>query len=70
MIELITAPAGSSSYTIQIAVISSALCVYLWNVIDAVLTEPRGNVEPQRESMFIEPRIKKDFSGIYISMKF
>ena len=46
------------------AAIGAAAAIYIWNIIDALLTSPKVEVRPPRNVFDISPRIENEYSGI------
>ena len=61
---------ASSATTIQMITIGAAAAIYLYNVIDALMTEPRVEVKSGFNSLQIEPEIGIEYTGIYASVRF
>ena len=61
---------ASSSANIQMVVIGAAAAVYLYNIIDAMRTEPRVDVKPVSSSLHTEPVIGEKLAGISLGMRF
>ena len=61
---------ASSAATLQMITIGAAAAVYLYNVIDALMIEPKIDVKQDLGSFKIEPYIRKEQAGIYASVRF
>ncbi|MFC1694278.1 PEGA domain-containing protein [Candidatus Latescibacterota bacterium] len=61
---------ASGASTAQMAAIGAAAAVYLWNIIDVAINSPKVEVRPPGNAINIQPRIEKDYSGIFLSMRF
>ncbi|MFC1528334.1 PEGA domain-containing protein [Candidatus Latescibacterota bacterium] len=61
---------ASFASNLQMITIGTAAAVYLYNVIDALMTEPKVEVKPKFNSLRIEPGIGKEYASISVSVGF
>ncbi len=60
---------ASSASTLQMITIGVTAAVYAYNIIDALMTEPKVEVKPDFNSLRIEPRIGREHAGIAVNIE-
>lgn len=60
----------TSAQTLQMISAGAALTVYLYNLIDAAMTEPKGIEQSMLNTIHIEPTLTKEYSAISLSVRF
>ena len=61
---------AKQAHTLQLISVGLATTVYLYNIIDAALTEQKREDRFGEKNLLIEPRITKNCSSIIVSMRF
>ena len=61
---------ANQAHTFQLISAGMLAGVYLYNIIDAALTEPKREDRFGERKLFMEPRISKDCSSIMVSIRF
>ena len=59
-----------SAHTLQMISAGAALTVYLYNLIDAAMTKPKSVNNYRFGVLHIEPKIKKNYSAIFVNVRF
>ena len=61
---------ADQAYTLQLISAGAAVTVYLYNIIDAALSEPKREDEFGENKLFIEPRMTQNSSSIMLSIRY
>jgi len=61
---------ASSAETLQMMAVSAVAVVYVYNVIDAMMTNPKVEVNPDFGKLRIEPEIGKNYAGVSMNVRF
>ncbi len=60
----------STAKNMQTIALGAVAAVYLYNVIDAVFTEPKVEVKLPEKSLYLEPRLKPGYAVLSANMRF